>query len=321
MTGCALIGHGYWGTIIEKYLADAGFEELYVYTRGSSISYEQILEDEGVKAVIICAPLSAHYELVKQALLAGKHVFCEKMLTADPEQARELYEIAAAQEKVLFTDYIYQYSPSVRKLVENFSRLKGNISIEAEISQYGKFYEDCGVLENIGVHMLTVIGMLTKFNRNIKLTDMSFIGGENGHHAEKELCFNICENSDAPAAESSIDAKAAPAKHSAGKKPIKVKLVCSIISEGKTRTVTVRGENGFLSFDMMSEETFVSEINGKRKVTSFNEGDNLKTSLARFAKYIADIATPVAVSAMPKMGSYEYNKACCLYVEDMTAML
>ncbi len=58
-----------------------------------------ILADPDIELVVVLTPAPTHYELIKQALLAGKHVYTEKPLAAELWQAREL--IALAQEKGL----------------------------------------------------------------------------------------------------------------------------------------------------------------------------------------------------------------------------
>lgn len=53
-----------------------------------------------IDVVHICTPPSSHYQLIKAALLADKHVVCEKPMCIDPAEARELVELASAQQKV-----------------------------------------------------------------------------------------------------------------------------------------------------------------------------------------------------------------------------
>lgn len=55
---------------------------------------DEILADDAIEMVIILTPAPTHYALIKQALLAAKHVFTEKVMTLDLSQAKELLEIA-----------------------------------------------------------------------------------------------------------------------------------------------------------------------------------------------------------------------------------
>jgi len=62
--------------------------------------HEDLLEDPNVDVVYISAVNAAHYKWAKAALLAGKHVICEKPCTTTERQTRELF--ALAKEKGLF---------------------------------------------------------------------------------------------------------------------------------------------------------------------------------------------------------------------------
>ena len=63
-------------------------------------SHEALLTDNDVDIVYISAVNSAHYKWAKAALLAGKHVICEKPCTTSETQTRELF--ALAKERKLF---------------------------------------------------------------------------------------------------------------------------------------------------------------------------------------------------------------------------
>src|ERR1700719_813600 len=52
--------------------------------------YRELLSDKNVEAVLITVPLFEHYEVTKDALQAGKHVFCEKSLVFKPEELHAL---------------------------------------------------------------------------------------------------------------------------------------------------------------------------------------------------------------------------------------
>lgn len=57
-------------------------------------SVDEILADTEIELVVVLTPAPTHYELIKKALLAGKHVYTEKPLATDAEQARELLALA-----------------------------------------------------------------------------------------------------------------------------------------------------------------------------------------------------------------------------------
>jgi len=60
-------------------------------------SYEQMLAESDCNIIFIATPIAMHYEQVRQALLAAKHVYCHKTLAETEQKCRELGELAAAQ--------------------------------------------------------------------------------------------------------------------------------------------------------------------------------------------------------------------------------
>jgi predicted dehydrogenase len=64
-----------------------------------TIDYRDILRDPAIDAVHICTPNAQHFSMAKDALLAGKHVLCEKPLATSVEEGEEL--VALAQQKKL----------------------------------------------------------------------------------------------------------------------------------------------------------------------------------------------------------------------------
>ncbi|MEX3074246.1 Gfo/Idh/MocA family protein [Vibrio alginolyticus] len=63
--------------------------------------YQRVIEHPHIDAIYIANPHRFHYESAKQCLLAGKPVLCEKPLTVNASQARELVEIAQKQQVFL----------------------------------------------------------------------------------------------------------------------------------------------------------------------------------------------------------------------------
>lgn len=67
-------------------------------------------------AVVIVTPARLHGEMVRQALLADKHVWVEKPLTYDFAEAQALAALAQQQHRVVVIGNQYQYHPLERQL-------------------------------------------------------------------------------------------------------------------------------------------------------------------------------------------------------------
>ncbi|MCC7236982.1 MAG: Gfo/Idh/MocA family oxidoreductase [Bryobacterales bacterium] len=61
--------------------------------------YREVLAMKDVDAVQIATPLYMHYPITRDALLAGKHVFCEKSLVFKPEEIHQLRKLANERPK------------------------------------------------------------------------------------------------------------------------------------------------------------------------------------------------------------------------------
>ena len=92
MTRVAHAGVGGWGKNVVRvvgelaelaWICDTDAERLSQYAARypnarTTASFDETLADGDVEAVVIATPVPTHYELARQALEAGKHVFVEK---------------------------------------------------------------------------------------------------------------------------------------------------------------------------------------------------------------------------------------------------
>ncbi|SPE40730.1 Oxidoreductase domain protein (fragment) [Candidatus Sulfopaludibacter sp. SbA3] len=58
-----------------------------------------MLAQKDIDAVFVLTPLFVHYPLTRDALLAGKHVFCEKCLVFKPEEVHALRALSLERPK------------------------------------------------------------------------------------------------------------------------------------------------------------------------------------------------------------------------------
>lgn len=57
-----------------------------------STDYNELLNDPAVDAIVICSPTTTHAEVSLAAIKAGKHVLCEKPISQDIAEIREIQE-------------------------------------------------------------------------------------------------------------------------------------------------------------------------------------------------------------------------------------
>lgn len=104
--------------------------------------YHAVLTADDVDVVIVNLPNRLHFPVCRDALLAGKHVCCEKPLAVHPAEAAELHALALRADRTLFTAFHRRYNTNVLRLRD---RLRGRSAPERAVLTYHERIEDhCG---------------------------------------------------------------------------------------------------------------------------------------------------------------------------------
>jgi predicted dehydrogenase len=121
--------------------------------------FDEILSDPEVDAVVIATPVVTHYDLAKQALNAGKHVFVEKPQAQSSTEAEELYALAQEKGLVLMPGYLLLYHPAIEMLKELVStgELGDVLYMYGNRQNLGQIRRDENALWSLGAHDLSVI--------------------------------------------------------------------------------------------------------------------------------------------------------------------
>ncbi|OGZ17787.1 MAG: hypothetical protein A2V72_01970 [Candidatus Nealsonbacteria bacterium RBG_13_37_56] len=171
MINIAIIGIGYWGEkllrnfkkldeVKIKYLCDLKYSQEEKNQEPKIVNnYKEILKDSAINAVIIATDIPTHYQIVKDSLLAGKNVFVEKLLSLDPEQAKELINLAKEKKLVLFVDYTFLYSSAVKEIknIIKSDRIGKVFSIRANRLNFGKFQKNNDVIADLLSHDISIL--------------------------------------------------------------------------------------------------------------------------------------------------------------------
>jgi len=105
--------------------------------------YDQIddLLESSIDAVYIASPHEYHYPQAKKALLAGKHVLCEKPITLESAQLKELLQLAKEKKLILLEAIKTSFFPAFSKVLSEIE--KGKIGEVREVrSTFTKLVEN-----------------------------------------------------------------------------------------------------------------------------------------------------------------------------------
>jgi scyllo-inositol 2-dehydrogenase (NADP+) len=105
-------------------------------------SVEELIADKSLQLIVINTPTHLHYEQVKMALLAGKHVVVEKPFTTKVKEAEELADLAKKQKVQLSIYQNRRYDGdfrAVKKVVDE--KLLGELrEVEIRYDRYRPSY-------------------------------------------------------------------------------------------------------------------------------------------------------------------------------------
>ena len=209
-----VIGWGYWGPKIARNLESlphasvttvADLDEKRLLSLATSQPWirtttrpEEVFASD-VDGVVIVAPVQAHYQLARAALLHDKHVLVEKPLAASVAEAEELVALARERGRILMVGHTFEYNPAVnelKKLIEA-GDLGKIYCIEAERVNLGLFRRDINVIWDLAPHDISILlYLLGKKPERIKVQahahvqpkiedvahlDLGFADGMNAH--------------------------------------------------------------------------------------------------------------------------------------------
>jgi len=231
MTDCALIGTGYWGSKLKRYLEESqNFNLKYVCNSKSDLN--EVWNDKQVTAVVVATPNETHYPIVKSALLHDKDVLSEKPLALKTEQCEELKQIALDGKRLILVEYTYTFSKGLLKAERmvregEVGRLLG---LEMAVRHLGRF-KGGSVYWLLASHMLSVLDMFIPI---------------------KDLCF---EKTDLVRYDGQVETGVISFK----KGDVSGQIVVSLNYPGKESRVIIYGEKGTIIYNPVSQPSLQVE--------------------------------------------------------------
>lgn len=131
MPRIAVVGCGYWGkNLVRNFHALGALDRVVDATEqgratanslAPGVPVTEILEDAlkaEIDGVVIATPAETHYDIVHQALSAGKDVFVEKPMALTADKGAELVRLAEAKDRILMVGHVLEYHPAIVKMVD-----------------------------------------------------------------------------------------------------------------------------------------------------------------------------------------------------------
>lgn len=170
----AVIGLGYWGPNLLRNLLTIGKADVIGCEKNTkrlkeikkmfpnaeyTDNYENFINDDELKAVVISTPVGSHYELTEKFLETGRDVFVEKPMTKSTEKAMELIDLAEKNNSVLMVGHTFEYNDAVLKIKEIIK--SGDIGevqyITSTRVNLGIHRKDANVLWDLAPHDFSII--------------------------------------------------------------------------------------------------------------------------------------------------------------------
>lgn len=152
--------------------------------------FDTMIRETDAECIHICTPNNLHYPMAKAALLAGKHVVCEKPLATTVKEAEELIALAEKHKRVHAVNFNVRYYPLVRQM--KVMREKGELgkvhSIQGSYLQDWLFLEtdynwrlepdksgESKAIADIGSHLIDLIEYISGLSITQVMADFSTV--------------------------------------------------------------------------------------------------------------------------------------------------
>lgn len=110
---------------------------------------------EATEAIIVASPTITHFSLAQQCINAGKHLFIEKPVTEDVEEAIQLKTLMQAKAVILQVGHVERFNPAYEILA---AHTKNPMFIEGHrLSMFNPRGTDVSVVLDLMIHDLDII--------------------------------------------------------------------------------------------------------------------------------------------------------------------
>ncbi|UCH36026.1 MAG: Gfo/Idh/MocA family oxidoreductase [Armatimonadota bacterium] len=128
----------------------------------TTTSHRELLDRDSIDAIAIATAAPTHYDIARDSLLAGKHVFVEKPMCLNAAEAGALVELARQRRRVLMVGHLLKYHPAIAYLKEyvESGRLGEPLYFHSQRLNLGEVRRDENAMWCLAPHDIAVAGYL-----------------------------------------------------------------------------------------------------------------------------------------------------------------
>ncbi len=177
MLRVGIVGFGYWGpNLARNFNSHPGFQLTRIadiesdrrarakeaYPNVDVTGNANIASDADLDVIVIATPVFTHFEIAREALLNGKHVWIEKPMTSTAEQAKELIDLADSRDLTLMVDHTFLFTGPVQKMKGLIDQGElGNLYYYDSVRvNLGIFQHDINVIWDLAPHDFSIMDYL-----------------------------------------------------------------------------------------------------------------------------------------------------------------
>lgn len=236
---------------------------------------QDMLEDEQLDIVYVATPHNLHYECIRAALQQGKHVFCEKVITVNEAQLREVKQLAKEKQLILMEGMTLYHMPLFKEVKHRINQgeigsvklVQVNFGSCKEYDIHNRFFSKelaGGALLDIGVYAVSFALYFLSSKPDVILTTCNYF--ETGVDEESGI---LMKNKEGQLVVSALTMRAKQPKRGviAGEKgyieienyPRGERAVITYTEDGRKEELCIGKTADALLYEVMDMEAYVKQ--------------------------------------------------------------
>jgi len=154
-------------------ICDSDPQRLAAVGRGRTVktyqSYETMLREETLDAVVVAVPIRLHEQVATAAIEAGKALLVEKPLASSLDEGRRIAQAASKRGVMLTSGHIERFNPAVQELARRLRQGEAGRMLQVTARRLGPFAtrtRDVSVVHDLALHDIDV--MLHMLGREVE---------------------------------------------------------------------------------------------------------------------------------------------------------